>query len=321
MMNHSGSRFSGGAVSYVFISFITLFVSILTLGLAAPYLLYWRWRWVAEHTYYDEKPLRFDGEPTEFYGKFYLWALLSVVTLGVYAVLFLPGNVLRWKTLHTHFAETPARVVREQNNSRFEASTSDCFIMSLLYRTISVFTLGFGFYWAYCYYQKWLAEHTVIDGHRLGFDGTALPLFGSWVVWTLLSMLTLGIYFFRMPVELLDWVASHTHRQFQRSGPGYTGTPGEAAPKYDYYSPLGAGRRPPQGMATASLVLGILSLLLLWPLGIGAIILALFAPKTRTNRMQALALAGLICGIAGIVFGIALVWYLYNSLYFLTLFM
>ena len=63
---------------------------------------------------------------------------------------------------------------------------------------------------------------------------------------------------------------------------------------------------PPRGLAIASLVLGILSLVLLWPLGIGAIILALFAPTTNTWHMQTPALVGLVCGILGVVLGIVM---------------
>lgn len=54
-------------------------------------------------------------------------------------------------------------------------------------------------------------KHTVINGHRLVFDGTALELFGHWIKWLLLSIITLGIYSFWVSIDLKKWKTKHTH--------------------------------------------------------------------------------------------------------------
>ena len=58
---------------------------------------------------------------------------------------------------------------------------------------------------------RWEAKHTVINGHRLFFDGTAVQLFGKWILWLLLTIITAGIYGFWAGIMLKKWKASHTH--------------------------------------------------------------------------------------------------------------
>ena len=58
---------------------------------------------------------------------------------------------------------------------------------------------------------NWEIKHTVIDGRRLYFDGTALQLFGKWILWLLLSIVTFGIFLFWVGIALRKWKAKHTH--------------------------------------------------------------------------------------------------------------
>lgn len=58
---------------------------------------------------------------------------------------------------------------------------------------------------------NWKVKHTVIDGHRLYFDGTAMQLFGNWIKWLILTVITLGIYSFWLNIKLEQWITEHTH--------------------------------------------------------------------------------------------------------------
>lgn len=58
---------------------------------------------------------------------------------------------------------------------------------------------------------NWEVKHTVINGHRLYFDGKAIQLFGNWIKWFLLSFITLGIYLFWVSIALRKWKTKHTH--------------------------------------------------------------------------------------------------------------
>ena len=57
----------------------------------------------------------------------------------------------------------------------------------------------------------WEAKHTVINGKRLYFDGKAIQLFGNWIKWLLLTIITLGIYSFWLGIALKKWRTKHTH--------------------------------------------------------------------------------------------------------------
>ena len=76
----------------------------------------------------------------------------------------------------------------------------------LLGSLITIFTLGICFPWAICMVYSWEAKHTVIDGKRLVFDGSAVGLFGNWIKWLFFCIITLGIYSFW--VEIASATAS-----------------------------------------------------------------------------------------------------------------
>ena len=40
----------------------------------------------------------------------------------------------------------------------------------------------------------WKINHTVVEGRRLKFNGSAVGLFGNWIKWLLLIVVNLGIY-------------------------------------------------------------------------------------------------------------------------------
>ena len=75
---------------------------------------------------------------------------------------------------------------------------------------VTVLTLGICFPWAYCMIYSWEAKHTVINGRRLKFTGTAIGLFGNWIKWFLLTIITLGIYGFWVNIKLKKWKIAHT---------------------------------------------------------------------------------------------------------------
>ncbi|MCH5160325.1 MAG: DUF898 family protein [Clostridiales bacterium] len=58
--------------------------------------------------------------------------------------------------------------------------------------------------------QRWSASNTVIDGKRLKFDGGGLELFGQYLIWMLLTIVTLGIFSFWLPAKVLRWTVSRT---------------------------------------------------------------------------------------------------------------
>ena len=75
---------------------------------------------------------------------------------------------------------------------------------------ITICTLGICYPWAFCMVYSWEAKHTVINGKRLCFTGTAVGLFGNWIKWLLLTLITCGIYSFWLIIALKKWKIKHT---------------------------------------------------------------------------------------------------------------
>jgi len=95
--------------------------------------------------------------------------------------------------------------------STWTGSVFDTFVNSLVASLIITFTCGIATPWAICYMMKFIINHMVIDGKTLRFEGTGTQLFGKWLKWYLLTLITCGIYSFWVAPDLYRWVASHIH--------------------------------------------------------------------------------------------------------------
>ena len=94
--------------------------------------------------------------------------------------------------------------------SYFDGGLLQLICWKLLGGFITVITLGICYPWAMCMIYGWETRHTVIEGKRLKFDGTAIGLFGLWIKWLLLIIITLGIYSFWVSIDLKKWRTKHT---------------------------------------------------------------------------------------------------------------
>jgi uncharacterized membrane protein YjgN (DUF898 family) len=96
-------------------------------------------------------------------------------------------------------------------NSEFNGGLLGLIGISILQALLAGVTLGFGVPWAVCMKERWIAKHTVIDGRQLVFDGTGGQLFGNYIKWFLLTIVTFGIYGFWLSIKMKQWVVKHTH--------------------------------------------------------------------------------------------------------------
>ena len=93
---------------------------------------------------------------------------------------------------------------------RFDGGAGTYLGTGLLALLVTVFSLGFAFPFALVLRQRWRAKHTYVNGRRLIFDGTGLSLFGNWVKWFLLCIVTLGIYGFWVGPRIQKWIVENT---------------------------------------------------------------------------------------------------------------
>jgi uncharacterized membrane protein YjgN (DUF898 family) len=106
------------------------------------------------------------------------------------------------------YTQPAAAPVRE---STWDGGVFDTVINSIVASLIISFTCGIATPWAICYMMRFVVEHAVIDGKRLTFDGTGGQLFGNWIKWFFLTLITCGIYGFWVTPRLYKWVCSHIH--------------------------------------------------------------------------------------------------------------
>lgn len=83
-------------------------------------------------------------------------------------------------------------VQSQDNRSYFDGNSLQLIGWSILCSFISVITLGFGIPWAICLNIRWETRHTVINGKRLYFNGTAPQLFGKLILWNLI-IIAIGV--------------------------------------------------------------------------------------------------------------------------------
>lgn len=200
------SEFGGKAIPYFFIGVAVKLGSLLSLGIAYPFLFCWRLKWVTKHTKVDGQQLVFDGNGIQLIGRYLLWILLCVVTLGIYLIFFMPLNWNRWETKHTHFLHA------QGGESHFDGHIWQLFGVRLLTRFVTLITLGLGSFWAHCYRERWYAKHTVYDGVRIAFHGKGWQYFLKKIVWLLLTVVTIGIYGLFLGQRVKRWTISYTHR-------------------------------------------------------------------------------------------------------------
>ena len=81
---------------------------------------------------------------------------------------------------------------------------------SILGTLVTVFSAGILYPWAMTMVYGWKINHTVVEGKRLRFTGSAIGLFGNWIKWWFFTFITLGIYGFWVFIKLEDWKAKHT---------------------------------------------------------------------------------------------------------------
>ncbi|WP_233713610.1 DUF898 domain-containing protein [Lederbergia citri] len=75
---------------------------------------------------------------------------------------------------------------------------------------VTVCTIGICYPWSITMIYGWKINHTVIEGKRMKFHGSAIGLFGHWIKWWFFTLITFGIYGFWVFIKLEDWKARNT---------------------------------------------------------------------------------------------------------------
>jgi uncharacterized membrane protein YjgN (DUF898 family) len=80
----------------------------------------------------------------------------------------------------------------------------------ILAALITICTAGICYPFALVLLGRWRCKHTCIDGQRLVFSGTGVGLFGLWIRWFLIIVVTVGIYSFWVAPRIQQWKVENT---------------------------------------------------------------------------------------------------------------
>lgn len=101
----------------------------------------------------------------------------------------------------------------------FDGGAGTYFGTAVLALLITVFTLGICYPFALVLRERWRAKHSYIEGRQLVFNGSAWGLFGLWLKWFALIIITLGIYTFWVGPRIYRWKWENT--SWARQTPTY----------------------------------------------------------------------------------------------------
>ena len=201
-MKRTDSEFKSSFFGRFLVKWVVTLGNLFSLGLAGPWLICFRQKYMCSHTYINGNRQRFDGKGRELCKKYYLWYFISIVTLGVYYPI-MNLKIYAWFTEHTHFEG-------KIGESDFDGKALHYFGITVASSLISVATLGIGSFWTTCWREGFLINHSVIDGKRLIFTGKGSHLFAKGILWYFLSVITLGIYSFFLAYKQKKWLVYHT---------------------------------------------------------------------------------------------------------------
>ena len=93
---------------------------------------------------------------------------------------------------------------------RFDGGAGTFLGTGILALLITVLSIGIAYPYALVLKQRWKAKHTYVNGHRLVFLGTGVGLFGYWIKWFVLIVVTLGIYSLWVIPRVQKWIVENT---------------------------------------------------------------------------------------------------------------
>lgn len=100
--------------------------------------------------------------------------------------------------------------MQQSTKFTFDGGAATYWGTAVLGGMITLFTAGICYPFALVLMERWRAKHSFIDGAQLKFTGSAIGLFGRWIVWLLLMFVTLGIYSFWVAPRIQKWKWENT---------------------------------------------------------------------------------------------------------------
>lgn len=96
------SEFDGNILEYIGYFLLMCISTFVSFGILYPFTYILFKRWEVSHTIIEGNRLVFEGKIADYYLKCIIWALLSLITFGIYG-LIVPMRKKQWETENIHF--------------------------------------------------------------------------------------------------------------------------------------------------------------------------------------------------------------------------
>lgn len=186
---------------------LMMWVSLVTLGIAYPWLKCHYESFKASKTYIKGRRLVFVGKGGELAKKYFLWAFLSVITFGIFSI-FVSDKMHKWVIEHTHYDGN------ESAESSYDGKVGAMFGFKILGFLAGVFTFGLAKTFVICKREKYFATHTLINGAPIYFDGTGFGLLKKQALWGALTVATFGVFALWTDQQRRQWICSNLSNDY-----------------------------------------------------------------------------------------------------------
>ena len=201
-----GSYFDGGLIELIGYRILGFLITVFTLGIARSWAICLIEKYKINHTVLNGKRLKFEGTGSSLFVQRLNWFLLSIITLGIY-LLWKPVKMLKWEISQIHFEDEEYI----SGESFFDAGLIKLIGINILCGLVNLLTLGIAYPVSECMKLKWIAKHTIINKKKIVFTGNGVSLFLHRLLWTLLTIVTLGIFGLWLGIMHMKFYAKNTH--------------------------------------------------------------------------------------------------------------
>lgn len=186
---------------------LMIWVSLVTLGIAYPWLKCHYESFKASKTYIKGRRLVFVGKGGELAKKYFWWAFLSVITFGIFSII-VSDKMHKWVIEHTHYDGN------ESAESSYDGKVGAMFGFKILGFLAGVFTFGLAKTFVICKREKYFATHTLINGAPIYFDGTGFGLLKKQALWGALTVATFGVFALWTDQQRRQWICSNLSNDY-----------------------------------------------------------------------------------------------------------
>lgn len=203
---HIDSYFDGKVIDYIGWKLLSIIIALATLGVAAPWGKCMLYRYQFNHTIYNGKRLKFEGDGGDLFVNRLIWYFLTIITFGIYG-WWVPAKKANWVISNLHFEDEEYN----EEESFYEEKGIKLFWINILCKFLNITTIGLMIPFTTCIQLKYINRHTVINNKKLVFTGAGINLLGRYLLWGFLTCITFSIYGWCVPVHMFRWQTINTH--------------------------------------------------------------------------------------------------------------